>query len=108
MGTKILIIIMILMLILILLLKKSNREYFVRYNDVNEKKIAPLQLKIENFSLGELHMFTSGITLVPFESNGEEFFRKRDEIWNKITELIGINNSHDFIENDDDENEFIM
>ena len=53
-------------------------------------------------------MFTSGITLVPFESNGEECFRKRDEIWNKITDLIGINNSHDFIENDDDENEFIM
>ena len=92
----------------ILLLEKSNREYFVRYNDVNEKKIVPLQLKIENVSLGELHMFTSSITLVPFESNVEEFFRKRDEIWNKITELIGINNSHDFIENDDDENEFIM
>ena len=30
----------------ILLLKKSNREYFVRYNDVNKKKIVPLQLKI--------------------------------------------------------------
>ena len=30
----------------ILLLKKS-REYFVRYNDVNKKKIVPLQLKIE-------------------------------------------------------------
>ena len=46
--------------------------------------------------------------LVPIESNGEEMFRKRDEIWNKITELISINNSHDFIEIDDDENEFIM
>ena len=33
----------------ILLLKKSNREYFVRYNDVSKKKIVPLQLKIENF-----------------------------------------------------------
>ena len=30
----------------ILLLKKSNREYFVRYSDVNKKKIVPLQLKI--------------------------------------------------------------
>ena len=31
----------------ILLLKKSRDEYFVRYNDVNKKKIVPLQLKIE-------------------------------------------------------------
>ena len=31
----------------ILLLKKSRDEYFIRYNDVNKKKIVPLQLKIE-------------------------------------------------------------
>ena len=95
----------------ILLLKKSNKEYVVRYNDVNKKivklKIVPLQLKIEHFLLNELHMFTSGVTLVPIESNDEEFFRKYDEIWSKITELIGINNPHDFVEIDD-ENEFIM
>ena len=35
----------------ILLFKKSHNEYFVRYNDVNKKKIVPLQLKIENFIL---------------------------------------------------------
>ena len=38
----------------ILLLKKGDNEYFVRYNDVNKKKILPLQLKINNFSFGEL------------------------------------------------------
>ena len=38
----------------ILLLKKSDMEYFVRYNDVNKKKIVPLQSKINNFSFGKL------------------------------------------------------
>ena len=38
----------------LLLLKKSDNEYFIRYNDVNESNIVPLQLKIKNFCLGEL------------------------------------------------------
>ena len=102
-----------------LLLKKSNREYFNRYNDVNKRKIVPLQLKINNFSLSELHMFTSDITLVPIESNDEEFFIKYIEIWDKINELIGKYNPRDFVEtyddddddddnDDDDKDEFIM
>ena len=41
----------------ILLLKKSEDEYFVRYNDVNKNKIVPLQLKINNYSFGELDIF---------------------------------------------------
>ena len=41
----------------ILLLKKGDNEYFVRYNDVNKNKIVPLQLKINNFSFGELDIF---------------------------------------------------
>ena len=32
----------------------------------------------------------------------KEFFRKCREIWNKITELIGINNPRDFVETDSD------
>ena len=92
----------------ILLLKNSHDEYFVRYNDVNKKKIVPLQLKIENFHLCELHMFTSGITLVPIESDDEEFFIKCREIWNKIAELMGINNPNDFVEIDDYRDEFIV
>ena len=39
----------------ILLLKISDEEYFLRYNDVN--KIVPLQLKINNYSFGELDIF---------------------------------------------------
>ena len=57
----------------ILLLKKSNNECFIRYNDLNKKKIAPLLLKIENFYFGELHIFTSGIILVPIYSDDNEF-----------------------------------
>ena len=66
-------------------------------------------------------MFTNCITLVPTENDDEEFFIKCDEIWNKITVLIGINNSNDFVEtydddydddddddDDDDEDEFIV
>ena len=41
----------------ILLLKKSDNEYFVRYNDVNKNKIIPSQLKINNFSFGKLDVF---------------------------------------------------
>ena len=38
--------------------------------------IAPLQLKIKNFSFGELHMFTSNITQVSIHSDDKELFRK--------------------------------
>ena len=40
----------------------------------------------------------------------KEFFRKCREIWNKITELISINNPRDFVETDldYDDDEFIM
>ena len=38
----------------ILLLKKSDDEYFVRYNDVNKNKIVPLQIKTNDYSFGEL------------------------------------------------------
>ena len=92
----------------ILLLKTRHDEYFVRYNDVNKKKIVSLQLKIENFHLCELHMFTNGITLVPIESNDEEFFIKCREIRDTIAELMGIHNPDDFVEIDNYGNEFIM
>ena len=89
---------------------KSNNEYIIRYNDVNKKKIVPLQLKIKNFYFGELRMFTSGIILTPISSDDKELFRKCREIWNKINELIGINDPKDFVETtlDDDADEFIM
>ena len=43
-------------------------------------------------------------------SDDKELFRKCREIWNKINELIGINDLIDFVETtlDDDADEFIM
>ena len=93
----------------ILLFVKSDNEYIIRYNDVNKKKIVPLQLKIKNFYFGELHMFTNNITLMLVHSDDKEFFKNRREIQNNIIELVGINNHRDFVETtlDDDAEEFI-
>ena len=85
-----------------LLFVKSDNEYIIRYNGVNKMKIVPLQLKIKNFYFGELHMFANNTTLIPIHSDDKELFRKCREIWNKITELIGINNPRDFVETDSD------
>ena len=69
----------------------------------------PLQLKRNNFSFGELHMFTSNITLAPIHSD-DKLFRKCRQIWDKITELIGIDKPTDFVETtlNDNADEFIM
>ena len=55
-------------------------------------------------------MLTSGVTMIPICSNDDEFFRKCEEIRDKITELIGIDNPTDFVQAtlDNDEDEFIM
>ena len=79
-------------------------EYFIRYNDVNKKKIVPLQIKINNFSFGNWHMFPNNTALKMIYSDDKEFFKKCREIWNKIIELIGINNPIDFVDADDDAN----
>ena len=70
----------------------------------------PLQLKINHFHFGELHMFTSNITVIAIYSDDKELFKKCREIWNKITELIDIDDPTDFIETnlDHDEDQFIM
>ena len=89
----------------ILLSKKSNNEYIIRYNDVNKMTIVQLQLEIKNF-YGELHTFTNNDRVKFIHNDDKELFRKYREIWNKITELIGINNAPDFVEttlNDGDE-----
>ena len=70
--------------------------------------IVPLQLKIKNF-FGELHTYTNNNRVMPIHSDDKELFRKCREIWNKITELICINNAQDFVETTlDDGDEFIM
>ena len=93
----------------ILLFVKSDNEYIIRYNDVNKKKIVPLQLKINNFYLGELHILPNDITIVLIHSDDKKLFRKCREIWNKINKLIGINNFSNFVvTNLDDRDDFII
>ena len=89
-----------------LLIKNSYKEYFIRYYDVNKMKFVPLQLKTKNF-YNELNTFGNNNRVMFIQNDHREFFRKCREIWNKIIELIGINNPIDFAEVDDDANEFI-
>ena len=87
----------------ILLFKKSYNEYIVRYYDINKMKIVPLQLKIKDF-FSELHTFINNDRIMFIYSDDKELFRKCKKIWNKMTELIDINNAPDFVETnlDDD------
>ena len=66
----------------ILLFKKSN-EYFFRYNDINKNKIVPLQLKINNYSFGEIDLSYYDADVI-VESNDKEFLTKCREIQDKI------------------------
>ena len=91
----------------ILLFKKSDNEYIIRYNDVNKMTAVPLQLKLNNF-FGKLHALKNNIKLMSIKSDDKEHFRKFREIWNKIIELIGINNAKDFVKTALDGYEFIM
>ena len=75
----------------ILLLKKSDSEYFIRYNDVNKMMIIPLQLKINN-SYDEINTLVNKNRVMFIYNDDKEFFRKCIEIWNKIIELMIINN----------------
>ena len=64
----------------------------------------PLELKINNFSFGELDILADDIAEVVFESNDEECFIKCRAIWNKIIELIDIDSPCNFVEHYFDEN----
>ena len=90
----------------ILLLKNSYSEYFIRYCDVNKMKLVPLQSKTKNF-YNELNTFANYNRVAFLHNKNKECFRKCREIWNKIIELIDINNPIDFVNFDDDANEFI-
>ena len=91
----------------ILLFKKSDNEYIIRYNDVNKMMIVPLQLKINN-SYNEINTLANNNRVMFIYNDDKEFFRKCREIWNKIIELIGINNAKDFVKTALDGYEFIM
>ena len=58
--------------------------------------IAPKQLKIKNF-YNELNTLKNNNKVMFIYNNDKEFFRKYRKIWNKIIELIGINNPMDFV-----------
>ena len=90
----------------ILLFKKSDNEYIIRCNDANKIIIAPLQLKIKNY-YNELNIFANNNRVMLIYNDDKEFYRKCIEIWNKIIELISINNPIDFVDADDDADEFI-
>ena len=90
----------------ILLYQKSGNEYYIRYKHLNKMDIEPLQLKIKTFS-NEIRGYNNGDEMICIENSDEEFFQKFREIWNKIIELIKINNAPNFIQtNLDDNSEF--
>ena len=91
----------------ILLIKNSHNKYFIRYYDVNKMKFVPLQLKINN-SYKEINKFENNNRVMLIYNDDKEFFRKCIEIWDKIIELIGINNHIYFLKADDDDELFIM
>ena len=93
---------MILMLKKILLIKNGFNEYFIRYYDVNKMMIVPQQLKINNF-YNEINTLENNNRVIFIYIDDKEFFRRCIEIWDKIIELIGINNPIDFVKVDDDE-----
>ena len=90
----------------ILSYKKVDNKYVIRYN-LNRMKIAPLQLKIKNFS-GKLSTFTNNDRVMFIYTNDKEVFKKCREIWNKITELIVTNNAPDFVKTNSDDDEIII
>ena len=91
----------------VLLFKKSSNEYVIRYNDVNKMKVAPLKLKVKNF-FDEIKKFTNNDRVMFIYNDDKDFFYKCREIWNKITELIGINNALDFVRTNFYDDEFII
>ena len=69
--------------------------------------IVPLQLKINNL-YNEINKLENNNRVMFIYNNDKEFLRKCIEIWDKIVELIGINNPIDCVEVDDDDELFIM
>ena len=91
----------------VLLFKKSYNEYVIKYNDVNKMKVAPLKLKVTNF-FDKIKKFTNNNRVMFIYNDDKDFFYKCREIWNKITELIGINNALDFVRTNFYDDEFII
>ena len=69
-------------------------------------KVLPLQLKIKNFN-DTIDEIKCNNKLILIRSNNKELFRKITEIWNKIIELIGVNNANDYVRNTEYGDEYI-
>ena len=69
--------------------------------------IVPLQLKINNF-YDEINTLANNNRAMFIYNDDKEFFRKCIEIWDKIIEIMGINNHIYFRKADDDDKSFIM
>ena len=80
----------------ILLFKKCDNEYIIRYNHVNKMIIVPLHLTINN-SYNEINAFKKNNKVMHIYNDDTECI----EIWDKIIELIGINNHIYFLKADD-------
>ena len=90
----------------VLLFKKSDNEYIIRYNDVI--RIVPLQIEINN-SYNKINAFKKNNNKAMFIYNDDkEFFRKCIDLWDKIIELIGINNHIYFVKADENDELFVM
>ena len=90
-----------------LLIKNSYNEYFIRYYYVNKMKFVPLQLKINN-SYNEINTLANNNRVMFIYNDDKDFFRKCIEIWDKIIELIDINNHIYFLKANDDYELFII
>ena len=80
-----------------IILYKSDNECVIRYTDANKSIFAPLQIKI-NIFFGNIQKLKINITLVSIKSDDKELFKKLREIWNRITEIIDINNAPNFVQ----------
>ena len=79
-----------------LIFNKSDHKYFIRYDDEYYTNIIPLQLRINNFYY-EIDTYASNNRLMSIYSDDKALFKKCREIWNRITKLIGINNTSHFV-----------
>ena len=91
-----------------ILIKNGYDKHIIRYYDVNKMAFVPLQLKMKNFFLGELHIFTNNDRVIPIHSDDKEFCKKCRETQNVITKLIDIDQAQDFGETTDNDDEFIV
>ena len=69
--------------------------------------IVPLQLIIDH-SYNEINTLANNNRVMFVYNDGKEVFRKCIEIWDKIIEIMSINNHIYFLKADDDDELFIM